>query len=381
MPCGIIIIFNPNRSHYLSPELIKTLLKTQMQLSTQIFTVPKKVTIIILLLTAISYLYFMETYQPQSYHENRLIIIPSPDSNRNNQADKTIDTALYNTILMKLVHGKPARGWPVKSPYPLAGAILPFNRIVAYYGNFYAHGMGILGEFSEAEMLLRLKAEVRKWQQADTEIPVLPAIHYIAVTAQDHPGKDHKYRLRMPSQEIEKAIRLAEEVNGIVFLDIQVGLSTLEEELPLLEQYLKLPNVHLGIDPEYSMKGGQVPCTVIGTFDAADINYASNFLKSLVNKYRIIPKILVVHRFTQAMVTHYKSIVTYPEVQIVMHMDGFGNAAKKIDSYNGFIMKEPVQFAGFKLFYHFDIGHGQKNVMQPKEILALHPSPVYIQYQ
>ena len=26
--------------------------------------------------------------------------------------------------------------WPVKAVYPLGGALLPFNRIVAYYGNF-----------------------------------------------------------------------------------------------------------------------------------------------------------------------------------------------------------------------------------------------------
>ena len=41
--------------------------------------------------------------------------------------------------------------------------------------------------------------------------------------------------------------------------------------MPALEQYLKLPNVHLGIDPEFSMKGGQKPGSVIGFFDAGDI--------------------------------------------------------------------------------------------------------------
>jgi hypothetical protein len=36
------------------------------------------------------------------------------------------------------------------------------------------------------------------------------------------------------------------------------------------------------------------------------------------------PKVLVVHRFTQGMVTNYKKNKTVPEVQVVMHMDGFG---------------------------------------------------------
>lgn len=167
----------------------------------------------------------------------------------------------------------------------------------------------ILGELPEQEMLQRLKSEVNKWQQADGSIPVLPAIHYIAVTAQDNPGKDGKYRLRMPAVEIKKALDLAKQVNGIVFLDVQVGLSTLREELPELEPYLKLSNVHLGIDPEYSMKGGQVPCTVIGTYDAADINYASDYLAGLVRKYRLTPKVLVVHRFTKEMVTSMKNML------------------------------------------------------------------------
>ena len=32
--------------------------------------------------------------------------------------------------------------WPVQTVYPNAGAILPFNRIVAYYGNLYSKKMG-----------------------------------------------------------------------------------------------------------------------------------------------------------------------------------------------------------------------------------------------
>jgi hypothetical protein len=292
-----------------------------------------------------------------------------------------LDTMQYTRLLLNLVHNKPAGGWPVKAPYPLPGALLPFNRIVAYYGNFYSQGMGILGELPEPQMLERLLGELERWQQADQSIPVIPAIHYIAVTAQDEPGTDCKYRLRMPAKEIEKAIALAKQIKGIVFLDVQVGHSTLQEELPRLEPYLKIPEVHLGIDPEYSMKGGQVPCSVIGTYDAADINFATTFLAQLVRKYRLSPKILVIHRFTKEMVTNYKDVVTRPEVQIVMNMDGFGFPAKKIDSYKGAIVREPIQFTGFKLFYRYDVSKGYSKIMQPKDVLALYPVPIYIQYQ
>lgn len=291
-----------------------------------------------------------------------------------------IDTALYDTLQLHLVHGKPNAKWPVRS-YPLPGAILPFNRVVAYYGNFYSKGMGILGELPTEEMLNKLQAEAHNWEAADPTIPVVPALHYIAVTAQRSPGAGAKYRLRMPDHQIEKALELAKSINAIVFLDVQIGHSSLQEELPALEHFLKLPQVHLGIDPEYSMKGGEIPCAKIGTYDAADINYASAYLAGLVKKFELPPKILVVHRFTRDMVTNYKQIVLRPEVQIVMNMDGFGFPAKKTSSYEIAISTEPIQFAGFKLFYKNDKLTTPYRLMTPKEVLNLFPSPVYIQYQ
>jgi hypothetical protein len=225
----------------------------------------------------------------------------------------------------------------------------------------------------------KLLQEVKKWEQADTLLPVQPALHYIAITAQGKSGKRHKYRLRMPFNQIDSILQIAKDIHAIVFLDIQVGQSTLQEEIPTLEKYLRIPHVHLGIDPEFSMKDGGVPCTKIGTFDAADINYASEYLEALIKKYNLPPKILIVHRFTQGMVTNYKNIRRCNEVQIVMNMDGFGYPAKKISSYNYSIAKEPVQYTGFKLFYKNDLTNGK--IMQPEEVLALYPAPIYIQYQ
>ena len=58
-----------------------------------------------------------------------------------------------------------------------------------------------------------------------------------------------------------------------MFLDIQVGKSTIQSELPEFEKYLKLPNVHIGMDPEFSMKTGHNPGQVVGVYDASDINF------------------------------------------------------------------------------------------------------------
>jgi len=286
----------------------------------------------------------------------------------------------YDRKIAHMVNGDTSGLWPVKTDYPLEGAILPFKRIVSFYGNLYSKQMGILGELPRAEMLKKLQGEVAAWEQADTVMEVVPALHYIAVTAQQSPGKGNTYRLRMPFHQIDSILSMAKEINAIVFLDVQVGHSTLQQELPALEKYLKMPNVHLGIDPEFSMTRGHAPGKVVGTFDAADINYATEYLAKLVKENNLTPKVFIVHRFTQGGVTNYKQIKIRPEVQFVMDMDGWGHPPLKLNTYRQFVYKEPVQFTGFKVFYKNDVKNNGR-LLTPKELLALQPQPVYIQYQ
>lgn len=286
----------------------------------------------------------------------------------------------YDRKIVHMVNGDTSGRWPVKTDYPIEGAILPYKRIVAFYGNLYSKNMGILGELPADQMLEKLGQEVDSWKKADTTMDVVPALHYIAVTAQQSPGKGNKYRLRMPFHQIDSVLNMAKKINAIVFIDVQVGHSTLEEEIPVLEKYLSMPNVHLGIDPEFSMKSGHAPGKKVGTFDAADINWTMDYLQKLVTTLNLPPKILVVHRFTQGGVTNYKEIKTRPEVQFVMDMDGWGAPELKYSTYRHYIYKEPVQFTGFKLFYKNDL-KGKGRLLTPAELLALKPQPLYIQYQ
>jgi hypothetical protein len=301
--------------------------------------------------------------------------------------EEKLDTKAYDAKMLALANVASTTGtstpslWPVTAPYPKAGAILPFKRIVAYYGNFYSTKMGVLGEYEESVMLEKLRGEKRRWEEADPTTPVMPAINYIAITAQGSPGKEGKYLLRMPDDQIDYALTLADKVDGIVILDIQIGLSNLEKELPLLEKYLAMPNVHLGLDPEFHMITGDVPGDVIGSYDAKHINYAANYLANLVKEHNLPPKVLIVHRFTQRMVTNAEDITPLPEVQIVMDMDGWGPPAKKINTYKQFIYPEPVQFTGFKLFYKNDLKPPSDRLLTPSDLLKLTPQPSFIQYQ
>jgi hypothetical protein len=113
----------------------------------------------------------------------------------------------------------------------------------------------------------------------------------------------------------------------------------------------------------------------------SDINFTIKYLANLAKVNQLPPKILVVHRFTQAMIRNYKSIRPTPEVQVVVDMDGWGAKERKLTTYREYVSREPVQFTGFKLFYKNDYREAGSSMMTPAEVMRLKPKPVYIQYQ
>src|SRR6186713_1187337 len=52
---------------------------------------------------------------------------------------RPFDTLDYNNRLIALTNKDSSGKWPAKgAAYPLPGAMLPYNRIIAYYGNLYS---------------------------------------------------------------------------------------------------------------------------------------------------------------------------------------------------------------------------------------------------
>ena len=229
-------------------------------------------------------------------------------------------------------------------------------------------------------MLAKLDTEVKKWNAVDPAHPVQPALHLIAVVAQGTPGKDSLYRYRAVPDLIEKVYGWAKQKNAILFLDVQIAKSTLQSELAYLVPYLQRPDVHLGLDPEFAMTKGGLPGKRVGTYDASHVNYAVDLLANLVTQYKLPPKVLVVHRFTGPMLTNYHNIKLDPRVQVVIHMDGWGPPYGKRATWSRFIYPYPVQYTGFKLFYHNDTKDGHA-LMAPREVMRQFPPPLYIQYQ
>jgi hypothetical protein len=267
--------------------------------------------------------------------------------------------------------------WPVPGPPELPGSILPSHRVVAFYGNPLSKRMGILGEIETEEMLRRLEETATEWARLDPDRKVFPALHLIATVAQGYPGPARKYRLQMPDTLIEKVAGWAEQKGWLLFLDVQLGASTIDRELSHLVKYLSRPYVHLALDPEFAMKDGKVPGTDwMGRMDAVEVNHAIDVLTRVVDEYQLPPKVLVVHRFTRNMLTNARNIKLDPRVQVVINMDGWGPPASKRAAYKWFVVQIPVQYTGWKLFFKND-----KPMMTPEEVLEVYPKPVYIQYQ
>jgi hypothetical protein len=269
--------------------------------------------------------------------------------------------------------------WPL-APVPLPGSVLPSRRIVAFYGNPLSRRMGILAMQPVDSMLSRLERVTAEWTEADSTTPAQPALHLIAVVAQGSPGRDKKYRQRADSALIERVYSWAQSRGALLFLDIQLGRSTLADELPRLLPFLRRPDVHLGLDPEFAMGDSGVPGGRIGNLDAADVNEAVDLLANLVTSDSLPPKVLVVHRFTRDMLRHSDRIRIDPRVQVVIDMDGWGPPWMKRESYRRYVARYPVEYTGFKLFYRNDTKAGDR-LMTPRQVLALFPRPLYIQYQ
>ena len=259
--------------------------------------------------------------------------------------------------------------------------ILPNQRVVAYYGAPQDPELGVLGE-TEPEQAARTLAR-RSGQYARPGRPVLPALELISTLAQSAPGQDGLHRLRQSDGTLRRHLRAARAIKGLLVLDVQPGQADFVEEVRALEPYLLQPDVGLALDPEWSVPEGTQPGSVIGSTEAEVVNEISAYLARLVRLRDLPQKLLIVHQFTDEMITNRDQLVSRPEVALVMNMDGFGTAELKEGVYDRFA--QPVArgadslggpYNGFKLFFREDTG-----LMSPRDVLGLRPAPDVVVYE
>jgi hypothetical protein len=125
----------------------------------------------------------------------------------------------------------------------------------------------------------------------------------------------------------------------------------------------------------------------------------SAYLAGIVRAGSLPQKLLIVHQFTEGMITDSDSIMPRNGLAIVNNVDGFGTPPLKTGVYHQLAnpappprqaqpagddtelsatpaTQQPHRFNGFKLFYHEDTG-----LMNPASVLSLKPAPDVVVYE
>jgi hypothetical protein len=276
---------------------------------------------------------------------------------------------------------------PTKTPLPTATPTASYQltlnnqqpqgylsqfRLVAFYGSPTGPGLGILGELPREQMHQQLLATITQYQLL-SDRPILPAYHLVTTVANPNPPY---YYHRVDIELIERWVEEAMERETAVILDIQPGRGNLMAEFNRLEPLLRLPHVHLAIDPEFAMNSWQIPSVNVGQLYAAQINEIQARLNSIGEEIGL-NRVLILHQFSPTMLPDKSLIKDYPFVELLIDGDGVGSPAAKVRNYTNYAAEPGFEYGGFKLFPT----DGDYPVMTPAEVMNLEPQPVLIIYQ
>jgi hypothetical protein len=248
-----------------------------------------------------------------------------------------------------------------------------YNMIVALYGRPNVKTLGTLGQQPLAQTIEKAKAKAKLYEEAwGSGMHVTPGFDLIYEMATSSPGKDGKYVITLNEKVLQEYIAAANQ-NGIaVFIDVQLGKKTPAQAVKPLLKYLQYDNVHIAVDPEFSVDNLSVrPGKKIGSITGPQINEVQDMMRDYIVAHGIKDdKILLVHMFTENMVTDKKAIRYTDRVHLVMHLDGHGSPALKIRIYNSLYTEARAAkvVGGFKVFYKQD-----KPMMTPRQVLGLEP--------
>ena len=263
---------------------------------------------------------------------------------------------------------------PAPPQLPRGGReIFPRYRVVGFYGAPQAAELGILGIGTPTRAARRLRTQAAAYRRGGR--PVMPALELISTIVNSTPGADGKYRTRQKRRVIRRYLKAARRARALLVLDIQPGRADFMDEVRALRPYLEQPDVSLALDPEWSMRPGQVPGQAIGSTTADKVNEVSAYLARTVKRRNLPQKLLLVHQFTDDMITDKKRLRRRPGIALTLNVDGIGDRPNKIGKYKSFTDSRRFHY-GFKLFYKEDV-----NLMRPRDVLRLRPKPDLVMYE
>lgn len=256
-------------------------------------------------------------------------------------------------------------------------SVLLNNDIFALYGKPDAYTMGILGRYSPEEIEPIMNKFAATYDEANKERGIIPAFYLIYGTC--WPGGDIGL---LRQSTVKKYIEFAAERGWYVFIDHQIGKYTVEQAMNAILPFLKYPNVHLALDPEWHTTE---PMKVIGSVTGDEINKAQAMMDKYIKENNITGRrMLVIHQFNAIMIKKRANVRSdYERVQLIHCADGFGSPQLKKDSYAYNALAQNIPLKSFKLFSKPTVagaGYDQP-MMTPEEVFSLTPRPYLIMYQ
>ena len=261
---------------------------------------------------------------------------------------------------------------------PGGGQILfPGHLLVALYGHPGAPSLGALGQQSLQASIARARHAAAAYRHLGG-VPVIPTFEIIATVAQAYPGYDGDYSYESPVASLRPWVRRATAAGMYVILDLQPGRASLLAQAKRYQSLLELPDVGLALDPEWKLAPGQLPLQQIGSVSISEVNSVVRWLAALTAQHRLPQKLLVLHQFRLSMILdEHKLDTRYQDLAILIHMDGQGTPADKLQTWEAVTRAAPAGvFFGWKDFYTKD-----QPMMSPRQTIARTPKLSMISYQ
>lgn len=269
---------------------------------------------------------------------------------------------------------------PTEEPPELIGGgteIFPERRFIALYGHPSYPGLGALGEQDPQETVERVKA-LAEYYEAHTSAQIIPTFEIIVTMASASPGADGNYSVVIDRQDLQPYVDAAAEHDIYVVLDLQPGHADFLSQAKLFEDLLVHPNVGLALDPEWRLAPGQVHLQQIGSVTAQEINETAQWLAQLTAEHELPQKLLILHQFRLSMIQNREELDTsHPELAVVLHADGHGTPAQKLDTWRVLQQDLPENmYLAWKNFYRQD-----QPMLAPRETFDIEPKPWFVSYQ
>lgn len=271
----------------------------------------------------------------------------------------------------------PSKTQEAKTLYDGSTKVFENKRYVALYGVTSGPSLGALGEQSPAQSVRRVQNLVDEYQ-AFTDEKVQPAFEVIATVASSAPGEDGDFSDESTVESLLPLIEMAEKHGVYVVLDFQPGRSDFLSQIRQYEELLKHPNVGVGFDPEWRLAPGQQPLQQIGSVDSSEINEALAYLADLTEQNELPQKMVVIHQFTDSMITNRELLDTsHEQLALTLHADGHGTPDLKLDTYRTLLKNLPEDIKpSWKNFYDEDIP-----MLTPEQTYGLDDKPWVVTYQ